>query len=460
MTESTPVPTSSVVERPLSDTIRRRLVKGSAWVFGGKLAGMVLGLTVNALLARLLGHGELGTYFLVFSVGTIGSTTAQFGMDRAVVRLVSASIATGELGRARDAIRISFLFGCAGALALSAALLIGLGDVLATTVYRSPELSGLILVTAGWLVGMTLQSLVAETFRGFQRFGWATLMAGLVVDIFSVIVFGILWLSGHSLTTSQAIVTSAVVTGLAVTIGGIILVRVVRRLRGGTGSASAREVFDLGWPLVLTSLASFMVGTGVDLWVIAHYGSQSEVAVYGAASRLVFFVATPFLVVSQVVPPIVAELHAQGKRGQLQRSLREVATVAVVPSALVFLLFVLAGGAIMGIVYGDYFTSGATVLAILSFARVYAVYTGSCGAALMMTGHQRTMMTLTVMTGFISLGAEVFAAPRWGMTGVATATACAQILQNTLQLAFTKIRLGIWTHARFTLAPVRAMLRR
>jgi O-antigen/teichoic acid export membrane protein len=134
--------------------------------------------------------------------------------------------------------------------------------------------------------------------------------------------------------------------------------------------------------------------------------------------------------------------------------------VAVVPSALVFLLFVLAGGAIMGIVYGDYFTSGATVLAILSFARVYAVYTGSCGAALMMTGHQRTMMTLTVMTGFISLGAEVFAAPKWGMTGVATATACAQILQNTLQLAFTKIRLGIWTHARFTLGPVRAMLRR
>jgi O-antigen/teichoic acid export membrane protein len=183
------------------------------------------------------------------------------------------------------------------------------------------------------------------------------------------------------------------------------------------------------------------------------------VALYGAASRLVFFVATPLIVVSQVVPPIIAELHARGERKQLERTLRSVSTVAGLPAALVLGAFIVAGSFILSIAYGPYFRGAATVLVILSFARLTAVCTGSSGVALMMTGHQRTMMLITVGCGAFALVAEILLAPRYGMTGVAAATCTAQIMLNLLQLVLARVHLGIWTHARLSLEPIKELVR-
>jgi O-antigen/teichoic acid export membrane protein len=76
-----------------------------------------------------------------------------------------------------------------------------------------------------------------------------------------------------------------------------------------------------------------------------------------------------------------------------------------------------------------------------------------------MTGHQRTMMTITLITGACSLTAEVLLAPRYGITGVACATCAAQIAQNLLQLVYARARVGIWTHARVSLEPIRELVR-
>jgi Na+-driven multidrug efflux pump len=77
----------------------------------------------------------------------------------------------------------------------------------------------------------------------------------------------------------------------------------------------------------------------------------------------------------------------------------------------------------------------------------------------MMTGHQRTMMALTFCTAIFSVTAEILLAPTYGITGVAAATAVAQTMQNLLQLGFARARVGIWTHARFSLEPLRELVR-
>jgi O-antigen/teichoic acid export membrane protein len=220
-----------------------------------------------------------------------------------------------------------------------------------------------------------------------------------------------------------------------------------------------RKVTSISLPLLGTSVASFMLGTGVDLWVVGHFRPASDVALYGAASRLVFFVATPLIIVSQVVPPIIAELYARGERRQLEVALRNVSTVTGIPAAAVLVAFLIAGGPIMHLVYGPGFAAGATVLAILSVSRLVAVCTGSSGTTLMMTGHGRTMFAITLGSGLAALSGEILLAPGYGITGVAAATSCAQIAQNLLQLVFARIHVGIWTHARMSLEPVLELIR-
>ena len=438
--------------------IRRRLLRGSVTVFFGMAAGTVLTLVFNALLARMLGHGTLGAYFLVFSMVTLGTTVAQLGLDRAVIRLVAAARATGNTGRARRAIRTVFTIGLVSSVTLAAIVVLGLGDFLAVHVYHSSAVAGVVGLAAVWLIVNALLSLTAETFRALKRFWPATLFSGLAVDVLLVAAFGSLWIAGARLSLGQAVALTAGATATALVAGAVALRRRVVRLQGDE-PIRVREVAAISIPLVITSIASFGVGTGVDLWVVGHFSSESDVALYGAASRLVFFVATPLIIVSQVVPPIIAELHARGEREQLERALRSVSTVAGIPAALVLGTFVVAGGAIMSLVYGSYFRQGATVLVILSCARLVAVCTGSSGVTLMMTGNQRTMMTLTIATSVMSVTAEILLAPRYGITGVAAATCAAQTLQNALQLVFARIRVGIWTHARLSFEPIRELVR-
>ena len=445
--------------RTPAQAIRARLLKGSSWVFAGMVAGSLLGLVVNALLARLLSPNGLGTYFLLFSLAAMGAQLANLGMERVVVRTVSAGLGTEQPGQARAATRLAFTIGAVGALVVAAVMVLGLGGFLARNVYHSELLAGVIVFGAGWLIAISLQKLVAETFRGYQRFGLATLFSGLSVDILSVVVFGILWLVEARPTLGQAVLVTVAITSISSAVGGFLIWRRVRTL-GRDGHIGPREMLSIGWPLVITNALNFTLGTGVDLWVIAAFRPRAEVALYGAAFRLVFFVATPFIIASQVVPPIIAEFHAKGRKHELEKSLRDIATIAGIPAAVVLVAFVFFGAEIMGLVYGDFYRKGATVLAILSVARLYAGCTGNSGALLMMTGHQKTMMRITAVSAVFGITTELLVVRSYGMTGVAIATACAQILQNTLQLVYGRLRVGIWTHVEFSVRPIRELIGR
>jgi O-antigen/teichoic acid export membrane protein len=451
-------PQSGVGTTNAAAAIRRRLVRGSMTVFVGMVAGTILTLVFNAMLARMVSHATLGAYFLVFSMVMIATTIAQLGLDKTVVRFVAAARATKHLGRVRRTVAVVFGIGAAASLVIALVLVLGLGHFLATSVYHSDAVAGVIWLAAAWIIVNALLSLTAETFRGFKQFWPATLYSGLAVDILLVVGFGALWIAGVRPTLAQAVGVTVAATGLALAAGALTLWRRVAPLEG-EGTTGVLEVTAVSLPLLMTSLANFAVGTGVDLWVVGHFSSQSDVALYGAASRLVFFVATPLIVVSQVVPPIIAELHARGERSQLERTLRSVSTVAGLPAALVLVAFIGAGGFILSLAYGPYFRNAATVLVILSCARLVAVCTGSSGVTLMMTGHQRTMMLITVGSGAFALTAEILLAPAYGITGVAAATCAAQILLNGLQLVFARIHVGIWTHARFSLEPIRELVR-
>ncbi|HET7172360.1 MAG TPA: oligosaccharide flippase family protein [Gaiellales bacterium] len=438
--------------------IRRRLVRGSMTVFVGMVAGTILTLVFNAMLARMVSHATLGAYFLVSSMVVIASTIGKLGLEKTVVRFVAAARATGRPGRVRRTVILVFLIGTAASAAIAVVLVLGLGHFLAVRVYHSQAVAGVIALAAVWIGVNALLSLTAETFRGFKRFWPATLYGGLAVDVLLVLGFGPLWIAGVRPSLAQAVGLTVAMTGVALAVGMADLWRTVLPFRG-EGTAGLREVTAVSVPLLISNIANFAVGTGVDLWVVGHFSNTSDVALYGAASRLVFFVATPLIVVSQVVPPIIAELHARGERDQLERTLRGVSTVAGLPAALVLVAFIVAGGFILSVAYGPYFRGAATVLVILSVARLTAVCTGSSGVTLMMTGHQRTMMLITVGSGAFALVAEILLAPRYGITGVAAATCTAQIMLNLLQLVFARIHVGIWTHARFSLDPVRELVR-
>lgn len=435
-------------------SLRQRILRGSAWVMGGKVATIFLSIAINGLIARLLPKAQVAAYFQTITLVVVGSTIAQLGLDRSAVRFVAGSLAADRPGRARATIRTVFLYGMVSSLVLALALLLGLGEWLSRIVAPdSAMLSGVIPIAAGWLIVTALQSLLVETFRGLQRFDLSTLLDALLVDVLTAAIFGALYLAHRSPSLDDLVLLSAAATAVAVLIAGVLMVGRVRTLRG-PGEIQRREIFSFAWPLLITNVAILLLGNGVDLWVMGPYVAPAVIASYGAASRLLVFVATPFLIVQGVTPPIVAELHAQGRKADMERALRAVATLAGIPSFLVLLVFVLFGQTVMGFVFGAQYRDGTTILVILSAARLIGIWTGSCSVALMMTGHQRVTMYVALTGGVASVVGGILVAPHLGAVGVATVTGAAQVLQNLVQLLLAKRLVGVWTHIRFAPRPV------
>ena len=201
---------------------------------------------------------------------------------------------------------------------------------------------------------------------------------------------------------------------------------------------------------MLISLTSFVLLTASDLWILGYFRPKEEVAVYGAAARLVTFIAMPLLLTNLVLPPIIAEMNTRGQRDRLERTVRTFSTLAGIPSLLVLITFMLVGRSIMGL-YGDGYQSGWAVLVLLSLGKLVAVWSGSCGAVLQFTGHQMAMLRVSLLTSPLFIVGALLVVQDYGPEGVASMTAVTAVVQNVIMVLVAKRKTGIWTHVSFSL---------
>lgn len=433
--------------------VKHRLLSGGAWALGGRVVLAFIGLVTNALLARLMSPAELGVYFLAFSIVIICARLGALGLETAVVRFVAESVGLGQHSRVRSSIKLALGLGSLGAVVAGLAYLL-FGGRLASLLFDSPALAAVAGVMAGWIAVVVLQGILVETFRGFHDIRMTTILGGmnngngvLTGGLLSLSLLALFMFKGEaSLITVMVLAAASGATSTL--LAGWLLRRRVSSLPQDTSGSqfSSGQMMHVAWPLMVTTLAAFAVGQS-SIWVAGAFLGQEDVALYGAAYRLTVYVAIPLQIANMVAPPLIAEMYAQGQMQDLERTLRSITTVAGVPAFLLLAAFVLFGGPIMGLLFGDYYREAAALLALLSLGQIVAVWAGSCGKALMMTGHQIIMMTTAIATGLITVTGAIWAAQHYGTTGIACAAAAGAALQNVAMLLAVRKKVGVWTHA-------------
>src|SRR5215216_6701592 len=82
--------------------LRRRLRSGSAWAFGGRIGGAMVGIVTNALVMRMLPTDpERDAYFLALSIVSLGAVVGSLGLPKTVVRLIAKNMGVYRPERAR-----------------------------------------------------------------------------------------------------------------------------------------------------------------------------------------------------------------------------------------------------------------------------------------------------------------------------------------------------------------------
>lgn len=442
-------------------------MRGSAWALGGKILIVFFGLISNALLARLLSPREMGAYFLAYSIVWLGTTLGTLGLTKTVVRFVAEGMSLNLFGRVRRLVGVVVGVGTLGALGVGFAYLL-FGDALAEGVFESPALAAVSGLLAGWIIVGVLQEIFGEIFRGFHDIRLATILGGqttgtatglATIALLAASLF-LLWLV-EGQATLATVIFLAICSGAVITLvaGWLLRRRVVElppKSPDESKETNSREVLgqalSVSWPILVTGIIMF-ARTSADIWVLGAFRPQGDVALYGAASRLVHMVSISLVMINAVVPPLIAEMYAQGRREQLERILRSLATLGGIPAALASIGCIFLAGPIMGLVYGDYYREGAIALTLLSIGALVHVCAGSCGITLLMSGHQKTEMIITIITSTATFAGMLATVGPYGIVGVATARMGGTILQNVLTLVMVRRKTGMWTHVGFKVLP-------
>ncbi len=443
-------------------SIQERLRSGGLAALLGMILIVLLNLGINFALARLLPPSDVGIYFLAFNILTFGALIGNLGLNQSAVRFVAESMGLNQPQRARKVIQLIFGLSFVGSSLVGVTYYLT-GSWIAIEIFKSPGFAAVTGLTALWIAISTLEKLIAEVFRGFHRIPAAALFGGVGSSFLLLLAIGGLYLTQQ--TSVELVLTFAVAAGLlSVLVGGTLLFLRTRALAhmptvGEPLDISLAQIWKMAWPMLVISAAHFLITQG-DLWLVGYIGPTENVAIYGAVSRLIFLITTPLLIANAVVPPLIAEMYAQGKKEDLEKTLRGVATISGIPALLALIVLVVGASPILGLVYGDFYRVGAPYLIVLSIGQLVNVWSGSCGYLLIMTGHQIPRMNIALVSGATLILGGLWAGANFGLMGIAVTSSAVVAMQNILMLLSVKKRLGIWTHASFSIDRIRQVMGR
>jgi O-antigen/teichoic acid export membrane protein len=450
----------SLIEHEGARRLALRIARGVGWIFVGRMGSRGVTLVVNVAATKLLVPAGVGTLLLANSLVLIGATVARWGMEFAAVRLLARSTASGEWFRARATVQRTLAGTLIGAGIAGGILLAGGWRWLSLHGFHSDRMASLQTSIALLLFLTALQQTVSNWFRGLQRMRVVAIFDEFMVNVLWCISLLALWV-GHRTPSVNALVWLRVgALGLVLASMLVLFRRPYGRLAGEGGSRpTLRELLGLGSTGVVITTVLLVVGTTSDMAILGLYRPQSDVGAYGIAASLSALVAAPFLASTVVFGPVLASVKTARDRTTLERPLQAIVAAVSVPAIVVAVVFAAAGASILSFAFGSSYARAGHLLAVLSLAQAVFVMTGPCNLALGMMDRLRVSFVLAVASAAASVGADFFAAPRWGGIGVAVATSSALAVSNVVTAVVAKRLTGVSTYARFSRADVKAAIR-
>lgn len=404
--------------------------------FGVRVLAALSALMLTIFTTRKLGMEESGYYFLAFSLVATLSSLCRLGLDNAVVKEIGAN-----KSHAAQTLKLSCILvgGVAGACFL---FIFCMSEYIAIYVFQKIQMAKVLKNISGGILGLSLLTVLASTLQGMGRVILSVLISAVILNLLLVAVLIVVGPGGASFLAGiySATSMSVFVFGLAVFL--------LFSPKVSVGDVNFKKLLSSSLPLLLVVLmqqllqwsGQFIAGIQLDAEAVSRLASAQRTAM------LVSFVLG---VINLVVAPKFAELYSQNRIDDLKElSFKSVRLVSVLILPLIILVMFVPD-LIMSL-YGPEYREAGGVLRILAAGQFVNAITGSVGILLIMSGNEKDLRNITVVSGVIALtlvwGLTVFL----GEVGNSLGTAIAVASQNLLAVYFVKKRLGFNSLLAFT----------
>lgn len=427
---------------------KKNLLRGSAWVFAGKLFTGIAQILIAMLLTRILSPEDFGAFQVVQRILMFLAIIGSFGMAFVIMRRVAEGLANSQpedsVLYAKNIFLIVFTIS-----AVLGCLFYAFGDNVVAGVFNI-KIDDLLGVLVGLLFCLSIQQVIPEGFRGLHDLKYASIFSGVATNLLmlSILIVMYLWLTKGVYNLSDVIYVYFVSTLVVLGVSGMALFLRFKGMNNKNlvdGKTVVKNNLEEGATLTLANLLSFIVNQS-DIWLVAAMFAIEDAAYYGVASRLVFVISAPVMVANGATRGVIADLWTRQDRNKLERLLRLVASLTVLVAMIPALLFILWGDEVLGILYGSAYQQAAGALAILVVGQLILLAAGPAGTLMILSGYQKQILYFDIISAAIFFLSAYYFGHEFGPVGIAVASALAISIKTILTAIFTKKHLNVRTY--------------
>jgi len=404
--------------------------------------GLILGMAINILLARLLGPGNFGLYAIFLKTCNLAGVLSQLGTNASTVKLVGIAAGTGDMGRLKG-ILISTMRIILISSAIMVLIIWAIKKPLAIQIFSYPELAGILALGVAIIPLQNGLLLVREVFRGMQDLKTASFLPVLQQLVLLVVLITLSLKMAPSIKSVITALGAGIFCALAV---GLWLLHRKAVLWEKAKQVGATGILAESLPMMVTR-GTLMIVAIMDVLVLGVYTNTTEVGIYSVICTMAATMVFSLGIINQVIPAMLAHYSAQKDIQTLTYAARYASTIGALLSMPVFVLLLFFGKPIIAVVFGPQYAGGITVLNFLIIGQLVNSFTGSCGYMLQMTGWHMTLMKISLSCGLLNLVLNLVLARHFGKEGVAAATALSLVMQNLWTVIMAHQKTGIWTLA-------------
>lgn len=417
----------------LSDAEHRHTVINTLVSIFMRVMGAVTSLIFNIIIARQLGPEQAGYFFLSFAIAMLLAIIACLGFENTVLRYTSASIDQGNQVKKILNFALKYVIPASSFFAI---VLFCSASFIADSLFDKILLDQSLKYISPSIIGLSTVSILAMSLQARHK-----LFASIPCQN-----MGHFLLCGAAVLVLNVTSANSVALYLSLSLGltsSFFYWLAIRNLNQLGDDIKPALLWESATPNWITVLMSQGVQWSVPIF-IGIYLAAEQVAYFSVAQRIALLTSFVLIAVNLVVAPKFSALKAKNDINGIRKTSILSVRLLLLSSTPIIVFMLLLPEFLMGL-FGQQFKQGAPILQILVLGQAVNVITGSVGFLLMMSGNERDMRFVAIISGFSMLICIPIFTKLYGVYGAACVTSFCISMQCLLAVYFVKKRLGFNT---------------
>ena len=412
--------------------LKNFLIKNSLKVLLLRASGIVLMFLLSLFLTNSFSAEIVGQYDFVRSFLMILSGASLLGTNQAIIYYSGILTSKKSFGSIKSIyFKMNFLILIACAI-LYAPLLVIDKEVI-NQIFNKQGAYELVSLSLQGLVFYSITMLNIDTIRALKH----TLISEGFRNIFRYTPFFIFSIILYIIETPEDLVLWFIYSFVVIFVISTAVVYFFLFNKNFPKSAahnfSSTEILRASYPMALSAISYFLMQS-TDVLFISAYDTFESVAYYSIAVKLATVTALALISVNIVIAPKIASIYNDKNFYQLKLILKKATRMNVVISLPIIIILLFFSEYVLS-TFGSNYILAKNALWILLIAQFFNSITGPSALYLNMTGRQKKLNVILVISLLINVVLNIILVPDFGMLGAAISTTTSFVISKILASA-------------------------